>query len=117
MLKENGEDRHRDRDRTASRPAKRSVKTLEYHPTSTAPKQEGQQQIVVYRTRAELFLSFVNKGPESEHGCSINKALKRYHRERGERGLGLGKQEEEKELWKSLRVRRNERGEVVILGL
>ncbi|KAL8959438.1 MAG: hypothetical protein Q9193_003698 [Seirophora villosa] len=74
------------------------------------------QQIVVYRTRAELFLSFVNKGPESEHGCSINKALKRYHRERGERGLGLGKPEEEKELWKCLRVRRNERGEVVIVG-
>lgn len=72
--------------------------------------------MVVYRTRAELFLSFVNKGPESEHGCSINKALKRYHRERGERGLGLGKPEEEKELWKCLRVRRNDRGEVVIVG-
>ena len=70
--------------------------------------------MVVYRTRAELFLSFVNKGPESENGCSINKALKRYHRERG---TGLAKQDEEKELWKSLRVRRNERGEVTILGL
>ncbi|KAL8731495.1 MAG: hypothetical protein Q9166_003341 [cf. Caloplaca sp. 2 TL-2023] len=113
LLKENGEDRPRDR--TASRP-KRGVKTIEYHPISHHREQD-QQQMIVYKTRADLFLSFVNKGPESEHGCSINKALKRYHRERGERGLGLGKQEEEKELWKSLRVRRNERGEVVILGL
>ncbi|KAL8708510.1 MAG: hypothetical protein Q9225_007592 [Loekoesia sp. 1 TL-2023] len=102
---------------------KRTLKTIEYHPSSThhhnkePEQQQQQQQIIVYRTRAELFLSFVNKGPESENGCSINKALKRYHRERGERGLGLGKQEEEKELWKCLRVRRNERGEVVILGV
>lgn len=89
--------------------SKQPPRRIEYH----APPA---QQIVVFRTRAELFLSFVNKGPESEHGCSINKALKRYHRERGERGLGLGKPEEEKELWKCLRVRRNERGEVVIVG-
>ncbi|KAL8748301.1 MAG: hypothetical protein Q9184_007416 [Pyrenodesmia sp. 2 TL-2023] len=93
---------------------KQPVKRIEYQPSTTGRRQE-QQQMVVYRTRAEMFLSFVNKGPESENGCSINKALKRYHRERGERGLGLGKQEEEKELWKSLRVRRNERGEIVIL--
>lgn len=91
------------------------VKRIEYQ-SSTTGRRQAQQQMVVYRTRAEMFLSFVNKGPESEKGCSINKALKRYHRERGELGLGLGKQEEEKELWKSLRVRRNERGEIVILG-
>ncbi|KAL8705727.1 MAG: hypothetical protein Q9201_001161 [Fulgogasparrea decipioides] len=92
---------------------KRTVKTIEYHPQ----QQQQQQQMVVYRSRAELFLSFINKGPESEHGCSINKALKRYHKERGTTGLGLGRQDEEKELWKSLRVRRNERGEVVIIGV
>ncbi|KAL8701827.1 MAG: hypothetical protein Q9224_000325 [Gallowayella concinna] len=113
LLKENSEDTSRHRDRTASRQPKRNVKAIEYHPY----REQEQQQMIVYRTRAELFLSFVNKGPESEHGCSMNKALKRYHRERGERGLGLGKPEEEKELWKSLRVRRNERGEVVILGM
>ena len=67
----------------------------------------------MYRSQAELFLSFVTKGPESESGCSINKALKRYHRERGEHGAD--KTEAEKELWKSLRLRRNERGEVVLL--
>ena len=58
----------------------------------------------------------MTKGPESESGCSVNKALKRYHRERGEK-VGAEKQVEEKELWKSLRLRRNERGEVVVMGI
>ncbi|KAI9870270.1 MAG: hypothetical protein M1830_004459, partial [Pleopsidium flavum] len=87
----------------------RKLKAIEYH----APEaDDSQQQLIVYRTRAEHFISFVQKGPESQHGCSINKALKRYHRERGDQGLGLGKVEEEKELWKSLRLRKNERGEI-----
>ena len=60
-----------------------------------------------------MFLSFVTKGPESEMGCSVNKVLKRYHRERGEHGTD--KMEDEKELWKSLRLKRNERGEIVVL--
>ena len=89
----------------------RTLKAIGYHAPDA---DDSQQQLVVYRTRAEHFLSFVQKGPDSEHGCSINKALKRYHRERGEQGLGLGKAEEEKELWKSLRLRKNERGEVVV---
>ncbi|KAL8923194.1 MAG: hypothetical protein Q9208_004757 [Pyrenodesmia sp. 3 TL-2023] len=108
--KENGESH------PESRTKQQPVKRIEYQqPSTNTGRRQEQQQMVVYRTRAEMFLAFVNKGPESENGCSINKALKRYHRERGERGLGLGKQEEEKELWKSLRVRRNERGEIVIL--
>lgn len=91
---------------------KRKLKTIEYHSQGRAD--DSQQQVVVYRTRAELFKSLVTKGPESESGCSMNKALKRYHRERGESGLGLGKMEEEKELWRALRLRRNERGEIVV---
>ena len=91
----------------------RSLKAIEY--PSQSSEDSAKQQLVVYRSRAELFLSFITKGPESESGCSINKALKRDHRERGEQGLGLGKAEEEKELWKSLRVKRNERGEVVLI--
>lgn len=86
-----------------------TLKAIAYH----APARDN-SQLVVYRTRAEHFMSFVQKGPDSQHGCSINKALKRYHRERGEQGLGLGKGEEEKELWKGLRLRKNERGEVVV---
>ena len=92
---------------------KRKLKAITYNKSPPDPA-DSQQQLVVYRTRAELFMSFVTKGPESESGCSINKALKRYHRERGEQGLGLGKAEEEKELWKSMRLRRNDRGEIVL---
>ena len=102
---------HHNEDTNSEHP-KRKLKAIEYHPETSA---DPDQQLVLFRSRAELFMSFVTKGPESDHGCSINKALKRYHRERGERGLGLGKAEEEKALWKSLRLRRNERGEVVLL--
>ena len=68
------------------------------------------------KLRAESFLSYVTKGPNSEKGCSINKALKRWHRD----GAGTGaeftgsKEDEQKELWRGLRLRRNERGEVVV---
>ena len=86
-------------------------KAIEYHPQSRA---DDSQQLVVYKSRAELFMSFVNKGPDSEHGYSVHKALKRYHRERGEQGLGLEKADEEKELFKGLRLKKNERGEVVV---
>ena len=101
---------HSNTDEHSERP-KRKLKTIEYH----HPDKSDSQQLVVYRTRAELFLSFVTKGPESETGCSINKVLKRYHREREEQNLGLGKGEEEKELWKSLRLKKNERGEIIVI--
>ncbi|KAL8782323.1 MAG: hypothetical protein Q9213_005484 [Squamulea squamosa] len=58
LLKENSD--HRDR-------SKRGVKTIEYH--------QQDSQMVVYRTRAELFLSFINKGPESESGSSLPSRL------------------------------------------
>lgn len=106
---------HHHEDRRPDQATKRKLKAIEYHPQDSQSGPDGDQQLVLFRSRAELFLSFVTKGPESDHGYSINKALKRYHRERGERGLGLGKAEEEKALWKSLRLRKNERGEVVLL--
>lgn len=87
-------------------------KAIEYHPQTR--QDDDSQQLIVYKTRAELFMSFVTKGPESEQGYSMHKALKRYHRERGEQGLGLEKVDEEKELFRGLRLRRNDRGEVVV---
>ena len=87
-------------------------KAIEYNAPSHA--NDSQQQLVVFKSRAELFMSFVTKGPESEQGYSVHKAMKRYHRERGENGLGLEKADEEKELFKGLRLRRNDRGEVVL---
>jgi cell growth-regulating nucleolar protein len=103
--------RHRRRE-DSERPHQRKVKAIEYHPI--VERDDSQNQLVVYRTRAELFTSFVRKGPESTLGCSMNKALKRYHRERADQGIGLGRAEEEKELWKSLRMKKNDRGEIVL---
>lgn len=103
---------HTHREQEDPERSRRPMKTIEYHRT-TSPNASDANQLIVYQHRAEMFLSFVTKGPESESGYSLNKALKRYHRERGEHGLG--KQEEEKELFKSLRLKRNERGEVVLM--
>ena len=103
---------HKHRDHEDQERLKRPMKAIEYH-RNASPNSNNATQLVIYQqNRAEMFLGFVTKGPESEHGYSLNKALKRYHRERGERGLG--KQEEEKELFKNLRLKRNERGEVVV---
>ena len=114
--------RSRSTSRATSR-ANTSVKAIEYHPHSDYETDNGddRRQLILYKTRAELFMNFVTKGPESEGGCSVNKALKRYHRERAAiSGRGFGeyrsseKEGEEKELWKGLRLKRNERGEVVV---
>ncbi|KAK3337433.1 hypothetical protein B0T19DRAFT_397056 [Cercophora scortea] len=89
--------------------APKEQKLLEY-PKDT----DASGQMVVYKPRAELFLGFVNKGPESERGCSMNKALKRFHRERSASDNSLNKLKDEKELWRSLRMKKNERGEIVL---
>ncbi|KAF2141772.1 uncharacterized protein K452DRAFT_33605 [Aplosporella prunicola CBS 121167] len=66
-------------------------------------------------SRAELLLTYLAKDAASEHGVSFHKALKKYHRERHERGLDdLSKPDDEKELWKSIRLRKNDRGEIVL---
>ncbi|KFA46662.1 hypothetical protein S40293_09561 [Stachybotrys chartarum IBT 40293] len=92
-------------------------KLIEYRPNSKDSKNgHGEGQMIIYKPRADVFLSFVNKGPESERGCSMNKALKRFHRERQAAGSTNAKGKEEKELFKSLRLRRNERGEIVVFS-
>ncbi|KAI8965827.1 hypothetical protein F5Y11DRAFT_257908 [Daldinia sp. FL1419] len=97
--------------------SEKTPKLIEYK-TKSADEKDGESgQIILYRPRSDLFLSLCNKGPESERGCSVNKALKRYHRERSESGTSLGKSVEEKELWRSLRMRRNERGEIVLFSV
>ncbi|GKT83168.1 LYAR-type C2HC zinc finger protein [Colletotrichum tofieldiae] len=96
----------------------KAPKLIEYRPGSRDSKKgedgDDEGQMIVYRPRADLFLSFINKGPHSERGCSMNKALKRFHRERSSSEDSLGKLSEEKELWRSLRMRRNDRGEIVL---
>lgn len=116
--REHSEDRprrkHRKHREGSDRPSR---KLIEYHPAVEevgAVKDDSQNQMVVYKPRAEMLFSFINKGPESERGVSMNKALKRYHRERNAMGISMGKGEEEKELWRSLRMKRNEVGEIVL---
>ncbi|KAI1381686.1 hypothetical protein F4677DRAFT_399362 [Hypoxylon crocopeplum] len=102
--------RHRSR-------SEKNPKLIEYRKKSSDEKEGESGQMILYKPRSDLFLSLCNKGPESERGCSVNKALKRYHRERSESGTSLGKVSEEKELWRSLRMRRNERGEIVLFSI
>ena len=168
----------------------KTLKAIEYHGRSSRSPSNSQnggnngenQQLILRKTAitasasasavgrtsqldatafAQLFLSFVTKGPDSEKGCSVNKALKRFHREvaagaaagGGVGGGGVGgsdendgaavgggggnananananakngtgssgisssarKAEEEKELFRALRMRRNDRGEIVV---
>lgn len=96
---------------------------------------EGLTEEEMERDKALYFLSLVTKGPESGRGCSINKALKRFHRdyparlespedhhdEKDSRGRGRSSRadrdrrlEEEKDLWRTLRLKRNDRGEIVV---
>ncbi|RCI15522.1 hypothetical protein L249_3591 [Ophiocordyceps polyrhachis-furcata BCC 54312] len=98
------------------RKEQKESKLIEFRPQSKDGKKRGAHdgQMIVFKPRANAFLDFVTKGPESARGCSMNKALKRYHRERG---ADLPKSAEEKELWKDLRLRRNDRDEIVIFSL
>ncbi|KAI1465778.1 uncharacterized protein F4812DRAFT_111623 [Daldinia caldariorum] len=97
--------------------SEKAPKLIEYKTKSGDEKDGESGQMILYRPRSDLFLSLCNKGPDSEKGCSMNKALKRFHRERSESGTSLGKSTEEKELWRSLRMRRNDRGEIVLFSV
>ncbi|KAI1121895.1 hypothetical protein F5Y10DRAFT_91834 [Nemania abortiva] len=94
----------------------KAPKLIEYKAKSS-DENGDENALIVYRPRSDLFLSLCTKGPESDRGCSVNKALKRYHRERTSSGTSLSKGMEEKELWRSLRMRRNDRGEIVLFSL
>lgn len=64
---------------------------------------------------ASRFLSLVTKGPESGRGMSVHKALKRLHNDRSDQDLDREQQfEDDREMWRALRLKRNERGEVVL---
>lgn len=106
--------RHRDSFSSddGSRTTRKLYRALEYPDRPTSVQPAATNQLVTYSSRAELFMSFIDKGPESERGCSINKALKRYHRDQEVRNDE--KEEVDKELFKSLRLRRNSRGEIVL---
>ncbi|PWY69508.1 hypothetical protein BO70DRAFT_365764 [Aspergillus heteromorphus CBS 117.55] len=115
------------------RPSRR-LKQVEY---SESRQGDDGREVVVYqqstvpdglqREMAAHFMSLVTKGPDSTRGFSMNKVLKRFHRDftdeyDGDRGRDQGDSradrerriDDEKELWRTLRVKQNERGEVVL---
>ncbi|KAJ5391962.1 hypothetical protein N7509_007452 [Penicillium cosmopolitanum] len=75
---------------------------------------------VLQREMATHFLSLVSR--DSERGCSFNKALKRFHRDFADEQEDHGRDsrerrgEDEKDLWRGLRLRRNDRGEIVVFA-
>jgi cell growth-regulating nucleolar protein len=103
--------RHRDSVSSADDPA--SIRRPNHRDRSAQPSTSN--ALATYTSRAELFMSFITKGPDSERGLSVNKALKRYHRERETRN-GEEKEDDDKELFKCLRLRKNERGEIVLFA-
>ncbi|KAM0235731.1 hypothetical protein ACHAPO_005516 [Fusarium lateritium] len=96
---------------------KKPQQLIEYRPQSKDGNEPNEGQVVLYKPRADVFLSFVDKGPESEKGVSLNRVLKRFHREREANGSELGKGKEEKELWRSLRLRQNDQGEIILFSV
>ncbi|KAG5931933.1 hypothetical protein E4U59_007817 [Claviceps monticola] len=98
-----------------SQSRKEDPKAIEFRSQPINGKVESTDgQLVVFKPRADAFLSCVNKGSQSEKGCSMNKALKRFHRDRQVSGSNMAKAKEEKELWRTLRLRRNNDGEIVL---
>ncbi|KAH8841335.1 hypothetical protein MCOR27_008736 [Pyricularia oryzae] len=110
--------KHKSEHRRSSSDGEKPKNLIEYRPGSKDSSKDGDGKTMVvfnkYQSPADHLLSLVNKGPDSERGLSMNKTLKRYHRERSESGSSLGKLMEEKELWRSLRLRKNDRGEIVL---
>ncbi|KAJ5682162.1 hypothetical protein N7462_005327 [Penicillium macrosclerotiorum] len=88
-------------------------------------KPPARSEDVLQREMAAHFLSLVSR--DTERGCSVHKALKRFHRDfsdehDADRGRDSGRSradrerrsEDEKDLWRALRLRRNSRGEIVV---
>ncbi|KAJ5951979.1 Zinc finger C2H2 LYAR-type [Penicillium vulpinum] len=112
------------------RPSRR-LKQIDERHGSVDSSSHGHHQVAVYkqsrppaRTGDDLqrelayhFLSLVPK--DSERGSSVNKALKRFHRELSTEydaghDNGQRRADDEKDLFRALRLRRNDRGEIVV---
>lgn len=117
-------ERRRPRRRSASPPiakpgattrSGKPLKAIEY-PSQNGSSQQS-QALVKYENKMELermpsvgknidlFLGCLVKGSETEQGVSIHKALKRWKRDGGSG---------EKDLWKGLKIRANDRGELIV---
>lgn len=106
-------------------PDRRKVKAIEYnkHNDDSASDSDHARHgsngdMVVFgaedkqKLECETFLSNIPRIGESEKGYSVHKALKRWHKQGDHRGGDRDSREED--LWRGLRLRKNERGEVVV---
>jgi cell growth-regulating nucleolar protein len=89
---------------------KPALKAIEYPTTET---QQDDSMALVRITHAPTtkpvasFLDCLAKGTDSDEGVSVWRALKRWRRDGG-------KESGEKELWKGIKIRMNDRGELII---
>ncbi|KAJ5247272.1 hypothetical protein N7468_002255 [Penicillium chermesinum] len=101
-----------ERRRSDSRSPRRDSRQVTVYKRSQPPARREEDPLM--REMAEHFLSLVSR--DSERGCSIHKALKRFHRD-FDNGYEADRErqgDDEKDLWRSLRLRRNDRGEIVV---
>lgn len=103
---------------------RRKLKAIEYHKNEDSSdsddgkKRNGGDQMVVFgaeakaKRRCETFLANI-PGSDYDKGYSIHKALKRWHKVSDIRSNSQKSQEEE-ELWRALRLKKNDRGEIVV---
>lgn len=111
-----------ERRRSDSRSPHRESRQVTVYRHSKPPARSDE---VLQREMAHHFLSLVSR--DTERGCSVHKALKRFHRDfsdeyDADRGRDHGRSradrerraEDERDLWRALRLRRNDRGEIVV---
>lgn len=105
-------------------PDRRQVKAIEYHKHTESGSDSddahkyGNGDVVVFgaaekqKRGCEAFLGNIPRIGESDKGYSVHKALKRWHKQSAHRGNDRNIKEED--LWRGLRLRKNDRGEVVV---
>ena len=102
----------------------KALKAIEYPGASSsaagaAKKDEPATALMLHPSRAAaaspatLFVRAAEAAavPAADRGCSVHKALRRFHRERGDRAARAA---DEKDLWRDLRLRVNDAGELVL---
>lgn len=85
-----------------------------YKEESQEDKNGAGTMVLHYDRPVDLFFGMANKYLEKDRGCSVKTALRQFHKERSHAEDAGSKSSEEKELLKSLRMRRNDRGEIVL---
>lgn len=101
-----------ERRRSDSRSPHRDSRQVTVYKQSKPPARRDEDPLS--REMAEHFLTLVSR--DSERGCSVHKALKRFHRDFDD-GYEADRERQggdEKDLWRALRLRRNDRGEIVV---